>query len=357
MPKHTVKIAIVSHSLGSGGAERTAALLSRMLSSEGYEIHNIIINDRVDYEFGGLLYNLGKEVRSANPLFRKCRKSMLLKKYLDENHISTIIDHRTRTSFLRELIYSVVYGNREKIYVVHSHNLLAYLPQSAFLAKLLYGKSKLIAVSDAIQKKIRSNYRLDANVIHNPAIPFPISAKDYSGPKYLLFFGRLDDDVKNFKLMLEAFAKSGLADEGIKLKIMGDGPDADTIMETAAFHRIENAVQLMPFDENPGFAIQNAMFTILTSRYEGFPMSIIESLAMGTPVISVDCESGPSEIIKNRENGLLVSNHNADELAQSMKIFAHDAELYQICKRNSAQSVAHLSVENIMKQWKQILPQ
>jgi glycosyltransferase involved in cell wall biosynthesis len=55
--------------------------------------------------------------------------------------------------------------------------------------------------------------------------------------------------------------------------------------------------------------VQNARFTVLTSHYEGFPMSMVESLALGTPVF-VDCNSGPREIVIDEYNGLLVENYN-----------------------------------------------
>jgi glycosyltransferase involved in cell wall biosynthesis len=56
--------------------------------------------------------------------------------------------------------------------------------------------------------------------------------------------------------------------------------------------------------------VQNARFTVLTSHYEGFPMSMVESLALGTPVVTVDCNSGPREIVIDEYNGLLVENYN-----------------------------------------------
>jgi glycosyltransferase involved in cell wall biosynthesis len=60
---------------------------------------------------------------------------------------------------------------------------------------------------------------------------------------------------------------------------------------------------IYPFD-----IVQNARFTVLTSHYEGFPMSMVESLAL-TPVV-VDCNSGPREIVIDEYNGLLVENYN-----------------------------------------------
>ena len=119
--------------------------------------------------------------------------------------------------------------------------------------------------------------------------------------------------------------------------------------------QLENHVQVFPFQKNITPYIQHAKCTILTSHFEGFPMSIIESLAAGIPVISVDCETGPREIIQNNFNGLLVENHNENALSEAIKNMIEDEKLYQTCKNNAQKSVEHLSLPTIAQQWKQLL--
>ena len=101
--------------------------------------------------------------------------------------------------------------------------------------------------------------------------------------------------------------------------------------------------------------IQYAHCSILTSHFEGFPMSIVESLATGIPVISVDCETGPREIIQNKHNGLLVRNNDENALAKAISDMISDKDLYETCKNNAQKSVEHLSLTNIAEQWKQLL--
>jgi glycosyltransferase involved in cell wall biosynthesis len=79
-------------------------------------------------------------------------------------------------------------------------------------------------------------------------------------------------------------------------------------------------VTILPFNSNPFDIVQNARFTVLTSHYEGFPMSIVESQALGTPVVAVDCNSGPREIVIDEYNGLLVENYNAINLAAALTV-------------------------------------
>jgi glycosyltransferase involved in cell wall biosynthesis len=84
-------------------------------------------------------------------------------------------------------------------------------------------------------------------------------------------------------------------------------------------------------------------------------MAIIESLAVGIPVISVDCETGPNEIIQNNVNGLLVPNHDDVLLSEAIKTMIANEKLHQICKNNAQKSVEHLSLTTIAQQWKQLL--
>jgi glycosyltransferase involved in cell wall biosynthesis len=359
MAQPKTKIAIVSHSLGLGGAERFSGLLSQMLGELGYEIHNILIEDKIAYDYAGPIYNMGKICENDNAIWRKIRKGILLRRYLKENAIQIVIDNRSRPIFIRELLAKWIYGKRDRIYVVHSFRMRNYFPETAWAARWLYSDArKLVCVSKAIEHEIATRYGLhNAATVYNPVPDITLPTDDSTNihGDFILFFGRLDDKVKNFGLLLEAFAHSKIGEKGIRLVIMGDGPDKDFIRHATDEYHLGESVILLPFEKNPYAIVKQAKFTVLTSRYEGFPMSIIESLALGIPVVSVDCESGPAEIIQNEYNGLLVPNYNPHALTDAMRRFAEEPDLYHICKSNAAASVAHLSVRNTAAQWQQIL--
>ena len=84
-------------------------------------------------------------------------------------------------------------------------------------------------------------------------------------------------------------------------------------------------------------------------------MSIIESLSIEIPVISVDCPSGPKEIIIDKMNGLLVEMNNKVALSNAFITFAFDEVVYQNCKSNAKKSIEHLSIEKISKQWEKLI--
>ena len=354
--KNNNKIAIVSASLGIGGAERFGGLLSIMLHDLDYEVHHLIILDEVDFDYKGTLVNLGKLFASDRGIFRAVKKGKYIANYLSEQNIQIVIDNRSRPTFIREVFTKWIYGNRKTYFMVHSSKLEMYFP---FGARYLFkNTTKLVCVSKSIEKNVTSRFDLkNVITIYNPIVfPERIAQKPSDVPEnYILFFGRLEEEIKNFTLLLHSFELSSVYEKGVKLLIVGDGVSKDFILSKVKELHLEKHVQFLPFQKNITPYIQYAYCSILTSHFEGFPMSIVESLAAGIPVISVDCETGPNEVIQNSYNGLLVPNYDKTALAKAISDMISNEELYKTCKNNAQKSVEHLSLTTIAQRWKHLL--
>lgn len=353
------KIAIISNSLGIGGAEKFSGILSEMLFDLGFEVHIIIIENHVSYPFKGKLFNLGEICINNNSIFRKFRKGYLLYNYLKQNEIDTIIDNRARNVFVREWIIKSIYGNRKTLYVVHTAVLSMYFSKSKILNKILFkGSHKIICVAKAIEDNVKTTFGLkNVMTIYNPfsIIGNEKVVDDESLGNYFLYFGRLDEKQKNLLFLIESFSKSKVFQKGYKLVLIGDGESKKAIEDKIMFLKMEKYILMLPFTTNVHRYVANAKATVLSSNYEGFPLSIVESLALGVPVISIDCETGPREIIKDKYNGLLVEPNNIDTFSEAFNAFVQDDFLYQTCKGNTKKSVAHLCKENLQKEWLKIL--
>ena len=354
--KSPKKIALVGYSFGSGGGDRAMANLSVLLSDKGHEVHNIIIHDAFDYAYKGKLYNLGL-ISSRNKVVHHFKRFLAIKKIFVNEKFDLIIDFRFRLHFLNELvIYFLVYNTRV-IYTVHSFLMHVYVYPNRFLIKYLYRKlDALITVSNTIEQHLNSKYNFkNTETIYNilDRISIKIAANEpiLINQTFILAVGRMQDNVKQFDVLIEAFAKSHLPKHNIKLVILGWG---DLILEHQKLVNQLNLQGLVIFAgkvSNPFPYYKKALFTVLTSKNEGFPTVLLESLSCETPVIAFDCLSGPNEIIIHQKNGLLIENQNINALIDGINLLFENQELYQFCKSNSHLGLERFDGETIYKQW------
>ncbi len=358
-----IKVCLVATSLGRGGAERSCGILSGMLDDLGYEVHTVILQDRVEQEFSGELLNLGKGKKENDSFANRLLRAWKLKSYLNKNNFDFVIDHRPKNNSKREVFYDqYVYKGIRRIYVVHSAKKATYFSESEERMTTIYSKNyATVAVSKFIETEL-----LNASGIHNTvtiynAFDTPgLSNKNelptgLRGSKYLLWYGRVFDEIKDLKFLVDAFVASEVWKQDVKLVILGDGPDSELIKKYAAETSAATHFIFLPHTPNPFPIISGARASLLTSRYEGFPMVLVESLSEGTPVVSLDIDSGPSEIITDGENGLLVPKRSLPLFAEAIGKICRDDALYLRLSQNARPSVARFSTELIAQQWKKLL--
>lgn len=363
MRHHHKKICIVSISLGIGGAERSSAILSQMLTGLGHDVHIVILNNVVDFDYAGTLLNLGSLKESSNTIVSRVMRFKKLRAYLKEQSFDIIIDHRTKTDYFKEYFYhSYVYKGLNRAYVVHSSNPDLYLTQYPNRFKNIYNKNLFtVGVSkyiteEILQKKGIRNCHTIYNAFDaswnemNEELPQTLKDK-----KYILSYGRIEEEVKDFRFLIQSFTNSNVWQDGIYLVIMGEGKDKDALMKFALESPASEQILFLPYSKTPTPYILHAHCITLTSHFEGFPMVLVESLSLGVPVLSLDIISGPSEIVKHEKNGLLISKRSIPLFAEGIKRMCFDTELHEHCKQNAKDSVSQFSTDAISQCWNNLL--
>ncbi|GAB5401395.1 MAG: glycosyltransferase [Aureisphaera sp.] len=358
-PKY--KIALVGNSLSSGGAEKAQARLSMFLDANGVEVHHILVSDKITYPYAGKIFNLGLLKNASNDVFNKLKRLIALRKYLKKEDFNYIIDFRVKKNFFQEsLIANWVY-KAPYVMSIRSFNTDYYFPNNPQKAARIYKKSHaLVAVSKALQQKIETDYGYtNVTTIYN-GLDFQalevLSQEDSALPfPYILGIGRMQSGIKQFDHLIHAYNESNAKERGMHLVLVGEGEDRKGYEELVSQLKLENVVHFYSFKENPFPYFKNAFVTALTSKFEGFPNVLIESLALGTPVIAYDCESGPSEIILHEENGLLIKNQDKDAMKEGLNRLVNDKDVYEHCKGNAKTSVNQFAMEHIGQQWLELL--
>ena len=184
--------------------------------------------------------------------------------------------------------------------------------------------NKIIAQSAGMKEDLITNFKLKESeivLIPNPAYNFSnrknVFYDDELKKKEILFVGRLTQS-KGLFYLLNAFQLALEKVPGLYLRIVGTGELQEDIQTKINEMGLSYAISLEGFQEDLVSYYTKARATLLTSLYEGFPNVLVESMLIGTPVISFDCKSGPKDIIIPGVNGILVKHLNVTDFAQAI---------------------------------------
>jgi glycosyltransferase involved in cell wall biosynthesis len=139
-----------------------------------------------------------------------------------------------------------------------------------------------------------------------------------------------------------------------KWKIIGEGEMKNDLLNFIEKENMQGKLIVQqPLSSNIDDEYCSASLFVLASRFEAFPMVLLEAMSLGVPCISFDCLSGPSDIITNNENGILVEKENPQKLAEAIIKLIEDDSLRNKMGQQAFENVQRFSSGNIYKLWEE----
>ncbi|BBC24304.1 glycosyltransferase [Pseudanabaena sp. ABRG5-3] len=327
------RVAFFIGSFGGGGIERITARLAHSFVKVGVDIDLILNRDDSTH-----LWRMPSETRIINLNTPNLYLSLPgLVRYLKQECPNALLssDH-----YLNEiaLLSKRISGVKLQL-VVAEHNQLSKTARNAtklkgklapLFTRILYPWADgIVAVSEGVAKDLARTASLPLEriqTIYNPVINNEMlaSAKEpldhpwfkSSDIPVILGVGKLEAQ-KDFPNLIRAFANVRKV-RPARLVILGWGPDRPKLEALIQELDLQKDVDLPGYTQNPyAYMARSSVFT-LSSAWEGLPTVLIEAMALGIPVVSTNCESGPSEILAEGKYGYLTPVGDSKALAESI---------------------------------------
>ncbi|EAK0812042.1 MULTISPECIES: glycosyltransferase family 4 protein [Campylobacter] len=177
--------------------------------------------------------------------------------------------------------------------------------------------------------------------------------------KNILSVGRMAlEDQKGFLRLIEIWK---LVQKNVKYKewtltIVGEGEFKNTIENKIKENNLENSIILKPFTKDIEKEYLNASVYVMTSKWEGFGMVLIESANYQIPSIAFDINTGPSDIIENGKSGYLIEDSNLQEFANKLCLLMDDEKLRKQMGQSAKENISYnFSKEKVMQKWQELL--
>jgi glycosyltransferase involved in cell wall biosynthesis len=230
-----------------------------------------------------------------------------------------------------------------------------------FFLTLIYPRlTRVIGVSEGVSNELKSAFGLkNVTCIRNcidveevqrlAAEPLPKGLKSIFERPVLINVGVLGYQKAQDVLIA---AHSRLMAEGLlhNLLLVGEGPSKKELELLARDLFVEASVHFAGLLKNPYPVMARSKAFVLSSRFEGFGLVLVEALALGLPVVATDCDSGPREILENGRYGLLASPNDPSALAAAMKRILIDGELASLLRQRGYQRAWHYDCGEVVPQ-------
>ena len=183
--------------------------------------------------------------------------------------------------------------------------------------------------------------------------PFYPDVASSCDTKQVIMVGRYND-AKGYDYLIDAWEIVHKRCPEWRLQVYGSGEYYNMVVDWIKERDLEDSIILHEPTDNIMEKYLESSICVMSSRYEGFSMVLVEAMASGVPCVSFDCPYGPRSIIRNEEDGLLVEYLNTQALADGVCRLIEDVELRKRMGATARHNILRFSKDAIMKQWEEL---
>ncbi len=306
-------IVFILPSLAAGGAERVVSFVAANIEKEEFDSRLVVVGskEQTAFEITGIpitYLNKSRVLYSVWPIFK------LLRKMKPDIVLSAIGHLNTVTAYLSVLFPKIKFVAREVniLSILKSYQLKKGGISKNFSERRFKFFDKVICQSNDMLKDLQAEYKIKPEkmvVINNPitdAFQLDDRLFDSSLPLSFITVARLKAQ-KGHERILRALAEVNFS---FNYTIIGDGPELENVNKLIEELNLADKIEHVPFTKDVHEYLGRADLYLQGSFIEGFPNSLVESCAVGTPVLAFDAPGGLNEIIEEGVNGFIVDDHD-----------------------------------------------
>ncbi|WP_299554764.1 glycosyltransferase family 4 protein [Seonamhaeicola sp.] len=172
--------------------------------------------------------------------------------------------------------------------------------------------------------------------------------------KQIISLGRMSYQ-KGYDLLIKAWAKIDNKIEGWTLQVYGDGENKEALLKELNSYNFKNKMYLNDAIPDVNIKLAESEFYVMSSRFETFPMVLLEALSHGLPIVSFDCPTGPRSIMIENEDGILAKPDDVEDLAKKMLLLITDEELRGSMSKKAIVNINRFKPEYVMDLWDKLI--
>lgn len=194
---------------------------------------------------------------------------------------------------------------------------------------------------------------LPLQVVHH-GVPKDRPARLQRAGRHVVFLGRLAEQ-KRLEHLVAVFDRVARSVPDAVFDVYGSGPESARFTELVAQHGLTDRVVLHGFTQDALAAFGRARVAVMTSRYEGLPLTLTEAMTVGTPWVSYDLNYGPAEVIRDQVDGFLVPVGDIDGCAERIEQLLTDDALQMRMAMAAREVSGRFSRERYRREWLDVL--